>query len=70
MKKLLVAAALVAASQAAMGGEFCNDSRGSLNNKDLDGKLNDLVSDKFTERYPHKSWWIHIYTTTGNAGSD
>ncbi|MFN4327623.1 MAG: hypothetical protein ACK4FF_02000 [Limnobacter sp.] len=70
MKKLLVAAALVAASQAAMGGEFYYTPRGSLNVADLDGKINDLVSDKFTKRYPHKSWGIYIYTSTANAGTD
>lgn len=70
MKKLLVAAALVAASQAAMGGEFYYISRGSLNVADLDGKINDLVSDKFTKRYSHKSWGIYIYADTANAGND
>lgn len=71
MKKIITTLLLLAVSQIAAAGTFHYKATGSyLRTSDLDGKLSDLVTNKFTEKYPSKKWTIYVQTSTANANSD
>lgn len=71
MKKIITALLLLAASQIAVAGTFIFGATGDqLTNADLDGKLGDLVTEKFTKKYPSNKWKIYIQSSTVNANSD
>lgn len=71
MKKIITALLLLAASQVAVAGTFnFKGTSETLTNADLDGKLGDLVTDKFIEKYPSKKWTIYVQTSTGNSNSN
>lgn len=71
MKKIITALLLLAASQIVVAGTFNYKSTGNvLKTSDLGGKLSDLVTDKFTEKYPYNKWTIYVQTSTGNSNSD
>jgi len=71
MKKIFIASSLIVASKIACAGTFYVDVvGGGIKPQQVVNEISDVVSDKFTTKYPDTKWAIHIYMTTGNAGSD
>jgi hypothetical protein len=68
MKKLWVALILTLASQIATAGKFnWNIEGGGFKGSDLNGRIEDLVSSKFTNRYPNDNWTIYIFASTASG---